>query len=155
MKRYQIDGITVDVPTEAFPSLAKWIQKEAPQRIRQSAANVVAAARANAPHRTGTLQQGIVLNPSVEKTGSVGKIVLDVWIDPQMNDIFAIRSKGGKRNRYYYPASQEYGFRKRGGEDKVPGKYFMKIAGVESMPAHEEIVSQAVDDMLKEAAGDV
>ena len=153
MARYRVDDITVEIPVTSLPDIARWILTKAPERIRQSAMAVIKTARELAPKKNHDLEQGIVLNPQIEHTSVVGRIMMDVWMDPAKNDLFVKYSKKGKR--YYYPASQEYGFRVKNGADRVDGKYYMKTAGVMNYANNEVIISKAVDDMLEEVQSNV
>lgn len=123
--------------------------------VRASAAGLASITRTQAPIYTGrpkrgvvagALRAGIVPSPGEERSATEGKVVYDVWMDPAMNDTF-VRYANGKR--YYYPASQEYGFRTRSGGRKA-GLYFMRNTAVSYYPAHEARVAQAVDKILEE-----
>ena len=123
--------------------------------VRQSAAGLASITRTQAPIYSGkakrgvvagALRAGIVPSPAAEKTATPGKTVYDVWMDPGMNDTF-VKAAGGKR--YYYPASQEYGFRTRSGGRKA-GLYFMRNSAVSYYSAHEARVAALVDQILKE-----
>ena len=124
--------------------------------VRASAAGLASITRTQAPIYTGrpkrgvvagALRAGIVPSPGVEpRACEHGNIVKYVWMDPGMNDTF-VKTANGKR--YYYPASQEYGFRTRSGGRKG-GLYFMRNTAVSYYPAHEARVAQAVDEILKE-----
>jgi len=123
--------------------------------VRGSAAGLASITRTQAPIYTGrprrgviagALRAGIVPSPGKENSAKEGKVVYDVWIDPGMNDTFVRYANG---TRYYYPASQEYGFRTRSGGRKG-GLYFMRNTAVSYYPAHEARVAQAVDKILEE-----
>lgn len=120
-------------------------QMEGP--VRQSATGLMYRIRTNAPYRSGDLQRGLIVAPGHEKTATEGKIVNDIVFDAGMNDTFVKISKAG--NRYYYPASQEYGFRIRRGK-RVPGLYYMRDTAAEFFPEHEETVVDSVLDILEE-----
>src|SRR5690606_23879662 len=81
------------------------------------------AAKTNAPVDTGELRSGIILKG--ERNRERGKKVYDVMIDPAKNDVFVKTTKDGKR--YYYPASQEYGFLTVDGR-YVPGYAYLRRA---------------------------
>lgn len=130
------------------------IDKSAASRFVEAAAGqLVAIVRTKAPRKSGDLRRGIVASPWEEKTAVPGKVVREVFFDWGMNDTFVKYSRAGKR--YYYPASQEYGFRLTGrtsltGETKrVPGKYFMRDSAIEYYPAFVE----SVETLLEEVAG--
>lgn len=138
-------------------------EMEAIRRIVQTAAGSLAVRiRTNAPRKTGDLIEGIIPSPWEENSAYPGKIVRQVYMDAGMNDTFVKIAKNG--NRYYYPASQEYGFlvsnrssltpqqafsykvpprRKR-----VPGKYFMHDTFLEYSAAFAADVERFVDEVV-------
>jgi hypothetical protein len=77
-------------------------------------------ARNDAPYEHGFLKKGIKMKVERRKSG---KKVYYLCMDSDMNDIFVKTARSGER--YYYPASQEYGFRTKNG-GYVPGAYFLK-----------------------------
>ena len=128
-------------------------------RIVQTAAGTLAARiHTNAPRKTGDLIEGIIPSPWEENSAYPGKIVRQVYMDSGMNDTFVKVTKNGKR--YYYPASQEYGFRianrstltpqqaatykTSAARTKVPGKYFMHDTFMEYAPVFMEDVAKYV-----------
>ena len=132
------------------------------QRIVQNASGTLAAMiRTNAPRKSGDLISGIVPSPWEENSAYPGKIVRQVFMDAGMNDTFVKITKSGKR--YYYPASQEYGFRiarrstlspmqaasygSAPRQAKVPGKYFMRHTFVEYSPVFLSQVADLVDEV--------
>lgn len=129
------------------------------QRIVQSATTSLAVMiRTNAPKKTGDLIKGIVPSPWEENSAYPGKIVRQVYMDAKMNDTFVKVTKSGKR--YYYPASQEFGFRivrrstisRRNTPSrsaKVPGKFFMRDTFIAYVPG---FVSK-VEDFVGEVTG--
>jgi hypothetical protein len=120
---------------------------EVPKKVVTKAARAGAkiaykSAKANAPHKTFALRNGIIMR--VEKQKTVGKRVFDIKMAPKMDDIFVDISRAGKRA--YYPASQEYGFLDRNGR-KVPGKRYLKRA----IDANKQAMENAVIEVaLKE-----
>lgn len=114
--------------------------------VKKSATKVARIARKNAPRRTGALRKGIKVRSRKEKTQK-GKIVYDVWMDREMNDTFVKISRNG--HRYYYPGSQEYGFRTRRG--RVQGLYFMKQAAEDLNPYHNQLVLDELGKKLDQA----
>ena len=106
------------------------------QKLVESAAGTLAVKiQTAAPRKTGALISGIVPSPWEEKSRYPCKIVRQVYMDYRMNDTFVKVTKSGKR--YYYPASQEYGFRianRTGMGKRVPGKYFMRQTFIEYVP---------------------
>lgn len=138
-------------------------EMEGIRRIVQSAAGALAVqVRTNAPKKTGDLIAGIVQSPWEEKSAFPGKIVRQVYFDDRMNDVFVKMAKNGKR--YYYPASQEFGFRiaRRSTltphqsavykiaarQNRVPGKYFMRETFAEYVPTFVEDVEQFVNEVI-------
>ena len=132
----------------AFRELGKVPQSAATKSARAGGQIVLRAARANAPVDTGELRDGIILKR--EKTRVRGKAVYDVMMDPAKNDIFVKTTKDGKR--YYYPASQEYGFLTRDG-GYIPGYRFLRRAIDENANQIErrilEVAGKEVDKALR------
>lgn len=137
------------------------------QTVRTSANDLVQATRRNAPiYRgkpskwvvPGALRQGIIRSRSVEATNKPHKIVYDLVFDAEKNEIFQkFPKKPTKKGQYYYPASQEYGFRtrakpgaeKRGTLTRVDGRYFMRNTAAAYASVFEQNVSKTVDKILK------
>lgn len=85
------------------------------------------------PHYGGSLRRGIIRVPlhrsGLEQSRKPGKAVGEIAMNRDMNDTFAsyVRSGPNAGKRYYYPASQEFGFlhRSSGGRmSRVPGNHF-------------------------------
>jgi hypothetical protein len=126
---------------------------ELPQRCVTPAAKAGAtialrAARKKAPFDTGELRKGIVLKG--ERVAIKGKKVSDVTMDKNKNDVFVKMSKDGKK-RWYYPASQEYGFTVHG--KYTPGYQFLKSSLEDNSTAIKEktvaVLAKNVDKELK------
>ena len=114
--------------------------------VRRSANGLVARLHTTAPAKTGALRRGIIPSPGAERSATPGKVVYDVYMDEAMNDTFVKYSRAGKR--YYYPASQEYGFRlKKGG--RYPGRYYMKTTSISYEAAHEQAVIEGTNQILE------
>lgn len=112
---------------------------------------VAQIARRYAPKKSGALRRGIIVMPGLEKSRHQGKAVGQVVIDRNMNSVFQKPSKKG--HHYYYPASQEYGFRHRakgGGTKRVEGKHYMYIASRLSAGGFEAAVDKAIKDITKD-----
>jgi hypothetical protein len=92
--------------------------------------------------QSGEMRKGILLKG--EKSKVKGRKVYQVSIDAAQNDIFVKMTKSGKR--YYYPASQEYGFKTKNG-GYTPGFHFMRDALVENKNSVEQKI---VDVLSKE-----
>ena len=147
--RFYADGIgrfSFSIQYPDLKGLARTSEAHMEGPVRQSASGLLFATRAAAPVRSGALQRGIIQLPGKEKSSVFGKVVNDIVIDAGMNDIFVKYSKSG--NRYYYPASQEYGFRVGRGK-RVPGLYYMRNTAMAYYATHEENVVQGVMDMLE------
>lgn len=133
------------------------------QRLVQTATGALAVRiRTKAPRKSGDLISGIIPSPWEENSKYPGKIVRQVYMDAGKNDTFVKMSKSGKR--YYYPASQEFGFdiarrstltpqqsavygvaprRKR-----VPGKFFMNDTFIEYIPAFEKNAETLIEAVI-------
>lgn len=121
------------------------------QSLVQTAAGALAVRiRTKAPRKSGDLISGIIPSPWEENSKYPGKIVRQVFFDAGMNDTFVKMTKDGKR--YYYPASQEYGFRiaNRAGNKvkKVPGKFFMRSSYFEYIPIFENDVATLLEKVV-------
>lgn len=142
-----IGRISYSINYHELKTLLRMSGLEVEGDIRQSATGLVCRIRTNAPFRFGDLQSGIIPSETAERSATPGKIVFDVMFDAKMNDKFVKISKAGKR--YYYPASQEYGFRIGRGRKK-PGLYYMRDTSIEYFPIHEKAVADGVERILKE-----
>ncbi|RUS47563.1 HK97-gp10 family putative phage morphogenesis protein [Cohnella sp. AR92] len=115
---------------------------------RAGAQIALKAAKANAPVDTGALRDGIILKP--ERRVKAGKKMYDVMMDPAKNDIFVKITESG--HRYYYPASQEYGFVTVDG-GYVPGYHFLRRSLTDNVRAIESkivsVAGKAVDKALR------
>lgn len=125
-----------------FKQLEKVPQTVATKSARAGAAIALRAARAKAPVDTGNLKSGIILKR--ERRVKVGKAVYDVMMDPAKNDIFVKTTKDGKR--YYYPASQEYGYIAPDGS-YIPGYHFLR----DSLEDNTRQIEQKVIDTAKKS----
>lgn len=142
----------MSVDIVGYDELLKYIDdfEKLPQRavtkIAKGGADIAKqAAKDKAPYLTGALESGIVLKG--EKSRTKGKKVFDIKMEPGMSDIFVKETRDG--TRYYYPASQEYGFDTKGG-GRVHGLYFMKRAATDNNQAIEgKIVRAAMSEIDK------
>lgn len=125
-----------------FKQLEKVPQTVATKSARAGATIALKSAKAKAPVDTGALRDGIILKR--ERRVKVGKAVYDVMMDPAKNDIFVKTTKDGKR--YYYPASQEYGFIAPDGS-YIPGYHFLR----DSLQDNTRQIEQKVIDTAKKS----
>lgn len=133
------------------------------QSLVQSAAGTLAVRiRTKAPKKSGALISGIVPSPWEENSKYPGKIVRQVYMDAGMNDTFVKVTKNGKR--YYYPASQEFGFdiarrstltpeqsavyNAAPRRTRVPGKFFMNDTFIDYVPVFEKDAQTLVDKVV-------
>lgn len=134
--------------------------------VQTSAGALAARIRTRAPKKSGDLISGIIPSPWEENSAYPGKIVRQVYMDAGMNDTFVKMSKSGKR--YYYPASQEFGFRisKRipllvknasalavknayvPRRNRVPGKFFMNDTFTDYIPVFQKDAETLVDKVV-------
>ena len=130
--------------------------------VRSSRDGLVAILRSAAPSKTGALRRGIVASPAAEATAVPGKIVYDIYMDEGMNDTFVKYSRAGKR--YYYPASQEFGFdiarrsaltpkqaaaySAKPRRTRVPGKFFMNDTFIDYIPAFEKDAEMLIEKVV-------
>jgi hypothetical protein len=132
---------------EGMKELEKMIKKlgQLPQKVVTKAARkgtqiAQKSAKSDAPEEIGNLKKGIVLKG--ERSKIKGKKVYQVTFDRAMNTFFVKMSKDGKK-RYYYPASQEYGFMTRDG-GYVPGFRYLK----KSIENNENKIEREIVDVL-------
>lgn len=138
--KFEIEGMKELERT--IRKLGKLPQKCVTKAAKKGAQIALKAAKAKAPFLTGALEEGIILKG--EKLRKRGKKVYQVTMNPAMNDVFVKTTKDGKR--YYYPASQEYGFiTKNGGY--VPGFHYLRDSLVDNK---ERIEKTVVDVLAKE-----
>lgn len=160
---------------EGFDQLIQGLEhlaKELPEKNVAKAAKkgadiVLRRVKVTAPNRTDALRRGLILHK--ERSRTPGKVVYDVYLDPEKNAIFQkpIKQPVRSKTKYgYYPASQEYGFFTRrpdgsmhytrsDGEtakmDKVPGKHYMRIgAETSDEAAKTAIIKSLLTDIEKE-----
>lgn len=138
--RFEIEGMKE--LEETIRKLGQLPQKCVSPAAKKGATIVFKAAKENAPFLSGDLEGGIILKG--EKVRKKGKKVYDIMMDPAKNDIFVKETKDGKR--YYYPASQEYGFLTRDG-GYVPGVHFLRDSITENV---DRIVKETVKVLAKQ-----
>lgn len=163
MATYSISGvgrITVNAQALSTGRAVRECQTQAQDIVRRSSNGLLYTLRSSAPVKTGQLRSGIIPSPSAERSASPYKTVFDVYMDERKNSVFVKYTKSGKR--YYYPASQEFGFRtrakvrtykrkrRRSVAVRVPGKNFMRNSSVSFYPEHTKTVQEALDGILKE-----
>lgn len=108
--------------------------------------------------QTGNLRRGII--SKAEKKVLNGKKVYDVMMNPKMNAIFQKKTVTGrilkrvKGNRfkssygnYYYPSSQEFGFRTKNG-GYVPGFHFLRDGLINKKGEFERVVIKVMSDEI-------
>lgn len=117
MTKYKLEGL--DEVLKVIKDLENLPQKCVNKSARNGASISYKDAKNNAPFLTGALEEGIALK--AEKTNKKGKKVYQIAIKDNLE--FVKTTKEGKR--YYYPSSQEYGFKLRNG-GKVEGLHFLR-----------------------------
>ena len=132
--------------------------------VESSSGTLAVRIRTTAPKKSRDLIAGIIPSPWEENSKYPGKIVRQVYMDAGMNDTFVKMSRSGKR--YYYPASQEFGFdiaRRTTLSPKqtasfgaaprrirVPGKFFMNDTFIDYVPVFEQAAAALVDKVVSE-----
>lgn len=110
------------------------------KRVMRQAANVIKdEVRDIAPYETGMLANAIMLKEEKSRTPYKTSFRVTLRSDPA----FVKLSKDGKRA--FYPASQEYGWTLRNGEQE-PGKHYFKYGGDLTS---EEVKQMIVDEFDK------
>jgi len=142
--------IGFDALMRDFERLGKVPQSAATRGAQAGGRIALKAAKALAPVDTGELRDGIILKG--ERNRDKGKKVYDVMMDPAKNDVFVKTTKDGKR--YYYPASQEYGFLTVDGR-YVPGYAYLRRAIDNNAEQIErkilEVAGREVDKALRKS----
>ena len=118
----------------------------------------LAAAKAAAPVKSGTLRESLVLH--MERNRQHGKQVFDVMPTARANSLLQKqvinpgRTANGKKRSTtaYYPASQEYGFATKNG-GRVPGKHYMRGSMAAGSESYREAMLQAIEKNVDEAWG--
>ncbi len=149
-----IDVATIDVNTKDIRGLelaAKAVggvtKKQLTPAVRKAMKPVLQAARDAAPVDTGALKKGIILKG--EKNRAPLKKVFQVTFDRKKNAVFVKGlDENGEGKRAYYPASQEYGFLKRGG-GKVPGKHFLRKAAEQEEDKLPDAIAEGLSNEIK------
>lgn len=120
------------------------------------AMKVLKRIKLRAPKDTGDLRRGIDISVNPERSSRPGKAVWYIFFDDSMTDTFVKYSKNGKR--YYYPASQNYGFDipKRttlpgspNRRNHVPGIYFMQNGLADVAPAYVAAAQSLIERVTK------
>lgn len=118
-------------------------QKQITKGARKGANVILKQARAKAPKLTGTMRKGIYLKAEKSKRG---KKVFQITFRSKPE--FVKVTKDG--TRYFYPASQEFGFRTRDG-GRVEGKHFMLGAMEENKNEAAETMVQVIGEEIEKA----
>lgn len=116
---------------------------------RKGANAILNEAKGLAPVYTGTLQHSLKLKTEKGNTRKL-KVAIDVIFDPAYSYYFLSKPihpgiYGGTPNSsglYYYPASQEYGFKTKYGYK--PGEYFLR----EARDNNDEAFAMILEDAL-------
>lgn len=144
--------------TKTFINLGIQPRKVLPGAVRSAAKIQQRSAKIKAPKDTGLLQRGIVIRS--ERSRSKFKKVYQVTMDKKYTDFYRRLSKNSylrvrfrkrklkisfEKKVYYYPASQEYGFKARNGR-YIPGYRYLKKSADEN---DSLIKSTIVNDLAK------
>ncbi len=139
--KFEIEGM--DELENMVKELGKLPQSCVTAAAKAGALIALNSARQKAPGKPGgNLKKGIILKGEKKKVN--GKKVYDIMMDPTMNDVFAKESNG---KRYYYPASQEFGFITRKGK-KIPGKHFLRDALIDNKTEIESATIKELEDRI-------
>lgn len=117
MSKYKLEGL--DEVLKMLKDVEDLPQKCINKSAKNGASISYKDAKDKAPFLTGALEEGIILK--AERTKKKGKKVYQISIKD--NPEFIKTGEDGKR--YYYPASQEYGFKLKNG-GKVEGLHFLR-----------------------------
>lgn len=122
MARESVEGLNKLI--KDISKLDKMPQKQITKGVRRGTNVILKEARARAPKLTGKLRRKLTLKP--EKSKKRGKKVMQVTFQSVEKFPEAVKiTKDG--TRYYYPSSQNFGFKTRDG-GKVEGLHFLEGA---------------------------
>lgn len=137
-RRESVEGLNKLI--KDIEGLSRMPQKQITKGTRKGANIILKAARANAPKgATNLLKKGITLKAERSRRG---KKVFQVTFKSRPE--FVKITKDG--TRYFYPASQEFGFRGRNGR-RIEGKHFLLGAMAEKKNEAARVI---VDEIGKE-----
>ena len=121
-RRESVEGLNKLI--KDIKKLEKMPQKQITKGVRRGTNVILHEARARAPKLTGKLRKKLTLKS--ERSKRRGKKVMQVTFQKVEKFPEAVKvTKDG--TRYYYPASQNFGFRTRNG-GYVDGKHFLEGA---------------------------
>lgn len=140
-RQVQIDGM------QGLLRDLKEFGDKAPRRalakgVRKGANKILSDAKGSSPVKTGLLKNNLYLKTESGNTRKL-KVVIDVTWRGGIEDF--VKYENGQR--YYYPASQEYGFKTKNG-GYVEGRYFLRDARDENDTQFADTVEQALADEL-------
>lgn len=118
--------------------------KQITKSARKGANVILKKARDNAPVKTKMLKKGIYLKG--ERSRKRGKKVFQITFRSKPE--FVKITADGKR--YFYPASQEFGFKTRNG-GKVDAKYFLQDAMSTEKNTAALVMVGTLDEEIKKA----
>ena len=145
-RRESVDGLNQLM--KDIQKLERMPQKQITKGARKGANVILKDARARAPKRTGVMRKGIYLKAEKSRRG---KKVFQITFrsNPEFVKITS------DSTRYFYPASQEFGFRTRDG-GKVEGKHFlteaMQTRQAEAAAVMVETIGEEIEKALSEGS---
>lgn len=151
---WEFDERDTDELNKALDNLQASAYRVAAKAAAGSAEQLLAAVRAAAPVKTGTLRNALVLHP--ERSRQKGKQVYDVVPTARANAVLqkqVLNPSEGRRKVAYYPASQEYGFSTKN-DKKIPGKHYMGGTLAAGSEAYRKQILAEIEKNIDEAWGD-
>lgn len=144
-KKSSVEGI--DGLIQMITDFGKLPVKTVKKAARSGIQIAYLSARHFAPVDTGQLRRGLKIVG--ERSKRMGKKTFQVTFDRAKNDIFAKygseNPENGIRKRYYYPASQEYGFQTVNGR-YIPGYNYLR----KSIEVNDNRIEKTMIDVLIE-----
>lgn len=127
----------------AFPAIRKG--------VRSGGKKILLQAKANVPYREGTMERALVLKVEKQSKKKLYYAVSATY-DPKFTPHFKGEdgTQGKQSTDYYYPSSQEYGFKLKNGGYKS-GRYDLLAARDETSEIFKNEVEQALNDAIVEA----
>jgi hypothetical protein len=111
--------------------------------VRKGANKILNDAKSYSTYKTGLMKSNLYLKTEKGNTRKL-KVVIDVTWRPNVDEFVKLSSNGV---RYYYPASQEYGFKTKNGGYKE-GKYFLKKSRDTNDTQFFDTIEQALNDEI-------
>lgn len=155
------NSFTVEGVVELAKALHEFGEKGAKPALRKGVSaggvKILAVTKAETPIREGFMRAGLIRKMERSRGGKKTlKAAVQITFNPAFNEHFkgmdghavhVKKTSTGAKTDYYYPASQEYGFKLRNGAGKA-GKYFIRASRDKTSEDFKNAVGNALDAEL-------